>query len=110
MNNGLSRICVLALILALAPGAAEVAENLAHLVREGHLAHVQPAADHHEPVGPEHGCTPTSHLCPCHSSLTFLMVEAKLVSAPSPGGLCSEPPPARPQKGFTPAVKRPPRA
>ena len=108
MNVWLSKICALALALAMTPGSAEIMENAAHLLAEGHLAHVEADGDRHEPTGPEHGCTPVFHSCGCHVSLAFIGAQ------PSPaGGLrvtgFSSPLAPNPQlTGFSPSVDRPP--
>ncbi len=72
MNAWLSKICAFVLALAILPGATELLESAVHLVSEGHWAHAAAEGDHHEPTGPEHGCTPIFHLCSCHASLAFL--------------------------------------
>ena len=103
-----SKICAFILALAMTPGAVEILENAAHLVTEGHLAHVAPDGDRHEPAGPEHGCTPVFHHCGCHASLAFVGTQ------PSPAGNLhavgfSSPPAADPQlTGFWPSIDRPP--
>lgn len=55
-----------ALVLALltAPGVAEAAENLVHVVTDGTLAH-SAHDDEHEHDDGEHGCTATFHACGC---------------------------------------------
>jgi hypothetical protein len=78
MGSFLKTIVVLSLTFAMMPGVFEVLENSAHLVQEGHLAHAKSADDHHDPASPEHGCTPTLHLCGCHASLTFLVPQFTL--------------------------------
>ena len=60
------------LLWALIPGVGEVLENAVHFAQEGHSAHAVPAGDHHDPPGPEHGCSGTLHLCSCCASLSFL--------------------------------------
>lgn len=53
-------------------------ENVEHLVRDGHPAHV---VDHdgddehaaHQVLAEEHGCTPISHVCGCHASVPVLV-------------------------------------
>lgn len=72
MTCGRSKICSLFLVLALMPGTFEIMENIVHFVTEGHLAHLTADADHHDPSGSEHGCTPIFHACGCHTSLSFL--------------------------------------
>lgn len=63
-------IASLLLIALMTPSAGELAENLVHLLTEGHTAHaVQDSA--HEPDSPEHGCTGIFHVCPCHATTSF---------------------------------------
>ena len=64
------------LIWTLVPGLGEFLENAVHIVQEGHSAHAAPDGDHHDPPGPEHGCTGTLHLCSCCVSLSFLTAQA----------------------------------
>lgn len=59
------------MVYAMAPGASEIAENVFHLLAEGHAAHALADADH-EPQGEEHGCSGTFHMCHCHSSTAFV--------------------------------------
>lgn len=108
MNLWCSKICALILALAMMPGAFEILENTAHLVREGHLAHVAATGDHHEPAGPEHGCTPTFHLCGCHASLAFLGPQALHLADLRAAGLTSLPAPDPLLTSFWPALDRPP--
>ena len=63
------------LLWALAPGVGEFFESAVHFVQEGHSAHSTPDGDHHDPPGPEHGCTGTLHLCPCCVSSSFLLTQ-----------------------------------
>lgn len=105
-----SKICALILALALMPGTAEILESAVHLVTEGHLAHAAPDGDHHEPAGPEHGCTPVFHFCGCHASLSFLgpqIIPAVTLHA-SLAVEASKP--VAPPPGFWPSIDRPPRA
>lgn len=53
------------------PGSNEILENVFHLAREGHLAHALPDAEH-QSTDVEHGCSGPFHLCPCHTSISFL--------------------------------------
>ena len=75
------RFVALALLWLVLPGTAEATENIAHLLRSGHLAHAAESGDSHSEPGPEHGCNTTFHLCSCHLSLTGLMTAAVKVSA-----------------------------
>lgn len=108
MNVWRSKICALGLVLAMTPGSGEIMENVAHLLAQGHLAHVEADGDRHEPTGPEHGCTPVFHFCGCHASLAFVGTQ------PSPAGNLhvvgfSSPPAPDPQlTGFWPSIDRPP--
>jgi len=103
-----SKICALVLALVMMPGAFEVVENTTHLVREGHLAHVAATPDHHQPAGPEHGCTPTFHLCGCHVSLAFLGPQAPHLADPNAAGLASLPALDSLLTSFWPRFDRPP--
>ena len=64
----MTRLVVLVLVWSIVPGSAEALENAAHWLREGHLAHQQSQTDDHSDPGPEHGCTGTFHMCPCHGN------------------------------------------
>jgi hypothetical protein len=70
------RALAFVLAFALAPGAAEAVEDLAHYLSEGHMLHaptVENAAhadhDEHEQGhdDDEHGCSTLFHVCACHS-------------------------------------------
>ncbi len=58
-------LLLVALVHALAPGIAEVAEAAVHWARTGHAAHS--AEDHGDlgDQGREHGCGTTQHRCTC---------------------------------------------
>ena len=74
----------LVLVFVLTPGMAEFAENAAHIVAEGHGAHAFDDAEH-EPMGDEHGCSGTFHVCSCHASPTFIVGQGSLgVCVPLP--------------------------
>jgi hypothetical protein len=105
-----SKICALTLALAMVPGAAEIVESAVHIMTEGHLAHAAPEGDHHEPAGPEHGCTPTFHLCGCHTSLSFLrpQVAPRVTLHASLNREASKS--VAPPSGFLPSIDHPPRA
>jgi hypothetical protein len=64
------RALVALLIWGMAPGLAEVTENLGHLLATGHTAHAAGEGADHAPQGDEHGCSGAFHLCSCHPSLT----------------------------------------
>ena len=76
MRTKFRQLITLFLCLSLMPGWVELIENIEHLAHDGHLAH---AAQHdhgindseagHEALEAEHGCTPVSHNCPCHTSV-----------------------------------------
>lgn len=56
----------------------EVLENLEHLVHDGHLAHGMGHNEGedvalHDALEAEHGCTPISHTCGCHSSVPAIL-------------------------------------
>ena len=72
------RAVALLLAVVLSPGVAEVTEDFAHWVAQGHTVHAsaQQHAEHasgDEASGEEshgtdeHGCTALFHLCGCHS-------------------------------------------
>ncbi len=103
------KFCAVALALAILPGIVEVLENASHLVTEGHAAHAQAEGDKHEPSGPEHGCTPTFHLCGCHASLAFLGAQSLPAIHLRTVGLPARLDLDRGASGFSPAVDRPPR-
>jgi hypothetical protein len=83
----LRQILLLFLCVSLTPGWGEVLENLEHLVRDGHPAHVashEGDEDHaaHEALEAEHGCTPVSHICGCHASVPVLVPDG--IGLPQP--------------------------
>jgi hypothetical protein len=60
-------LLVLWLAIGVAPGVREVAEDVAHLVTAGHLAHS--GADHdRDEQGCDHGCSAAQHHCGCCAS------------------------------------------
>ena len=70
------RFLALVLAVALFPGVAEAAEDMAHYVVEGHTLHAPVVAeathgghDEHEKDhgDDEHGCSTLFHVCACHS-------------------------------------------
>ena len=105
-----SKICALLLALAMMPGAAEIVESAVHLVTEGHLAHAAPDGDHHEPTGPEHGCTPVFHFCGCHTSMSFLSPQITPAVTLSASLAAEAPKPVAPPSGYWPSIDHPPRA
>lgn len=70
------RSLALVLAVALFPGVAEAAEDMAHYIFEGHTLHAPAVAeashdghDEHEQGqrDDEHGCSTLFHVCVCHS-------------------------------------------
>lgn len=59
----------------------EIAENVVHLVTEGHLAHAVDDEEH-DATG-EHGCTGIFHACLCHASPLFIAGIVGIVEAPT---------------------------
>jgi len=76
----LRRLIAIALAVSMMPGLGELVENLEHLLHDGHLAH----GEAHEAVAEveqhaentEHGCTPFSHHCGCHSNVPLILEDA----------------------------------
>lgn len=104
-----TRSLVLILIAGLVPGLAETTENLWHLATAGHTAHAAEQGPDHAPVGDEHGCSGTFHLCPCHHTVPSDLLA---VGAGGPG---AEPPARTPRRDVTspaepdlPGLDRPP--
>ncbi len=111
MNTWRFKICALLLAISMIPGIFEVLENAAHLVGEGHLAHLESATtDHHEPVGPEHGCTQIFHVCACHTSMTFLTPTSPISKSLSAAERLSQPDTPTPLLDVSSTLDRPPRA
>ena len=85
----LKRLLSFFLMVSLMPGLHEVAEVLEHLVHDGHLPHSeeheQLVADeaHEAAADTEHGCTPVSHQCECHSSVVVLLGDYNLDHTPA---------------------------
>ncbi len=96
------------LALAMTPGSAEIMENAAHLLAEGHLAHVAADGDQHEPAGPEHGCTPVFHFCGCHASLAFLATPAPPTADLRAAGFSGRLTADSRSTGFRTSIDRPP--
>lgn len=69
----LLRAFALLLVFVSIPGGTEIVENVVHLAASGHTAHATDDLEHAR-HGDEHGCTGTSHVCPCHTSTPFLVV------------------------------------
>lgn len=73
-----------ALAVIISPLTGEVAENVIHLLREGHAAHADDAdVDHdHAPTNDEHGCSGPFHVCACHQNGAFESVEGAQLGPP----------------------------
>ena len=84
------RLLSLLLMVSLMPGLHEVAEALEHLVHDGHLPHSEEheeVADeeaHEAEADTEHGCTPVSHQCECHTSVVVLLGNYAFELDPAP--------------------------
>lgn len=59
------------------PGAGEITENIAHLLRDGHGAHVSHEAGH-APERDKHGCSGPFQTCPCHGTAAFVTESAPI--------------------------------
>jgi hypothetical protein len=57
------------LLYSMTPASAEIAQQLVHVVTEGHFANEHAA--HTEDK--EHGCSGPYHLCVCHSTVVFVV-------------------------------------
>lgn len=75
------QLLVFLMVLSLTPGVAEFLENVEHILHDGHLAHSTHSDDevHTASVDAEHGCTPMSHSCGCHSSMPAVLSESPTV-------------------------------
>jgi hypothetical protein len=78
MRHALRQLLTFVLVLSLMPGFGELLENGEHLLHDGHLAHTSSheGEEHtagHEALAAEHGCTPVTHMCPCHVSIPALV-------------------------------------
>ncbi|MFQ5526918.1 MAG: hypothetical protein ACE5GX_11750 [Thermoanaerobaculia bacterium] len=87
MKRWIARLVALALLWIIFPGVMEATENLAHIVRSGHLAHAAEDGDSHSDPGPEHGCNGTFHLCSCHLTQAGLLAAAGPAAAGADEGL-----------------------
>lgn len=72
------RLTALLLCVSMMPGGVELIENIEHLIHDGHLAHMVAHDEHedvasHEALEAEHGCTPVSHTCGCHTSVPVIL-------------------------------------
>jgi hypothetical protein len=59
------------LAYAIAPGAGELTENVAHCLLDGHAAHAQHEAEE-APSRDTHGCSGPFQTCPCHGTTAFV--------------------------------------
>ena len=83
MRVFLRKFLTLVLCIVLMPGWLEVIENVEHLLHDGHLAHIVGHDDDedvasHDALEAEHGCTPVSHTCSCHSSIPVILQDNTL--------------------------------
>jgi hypothetical protein len=62
----------LLLAYAIAPGAGELTENVAHFLLDGHAAHAQHLEDETAPDRDTHGCSGPFQTCPCHGTTAFV--------------------------------------
>lgn len=74
----LRKLLLFLLCISLMPGWMELLENLEHLLHDGHLAHLVEHDEHedvaaHDALEAEHGCTPVSHTCACHTSIPAVL-------------------------------------
>ena len=69
----------IAILLAysVTPGAGEITENVAHLLVDGHAAHVAHEGDH-APSEDTHGCSGPFQTCPCHGTTAFVTDSAPI--------------------------------
>ena len=72
------------LVVSLLPGLPELAESVEHLVHDGHMPHSdmherEQHAESHDGLNAEHGCTPLSHQCSCHTSQPCILGEESVV-------------------------------
>jgi hypothetical protein len=61
----------LLLAYAIAPGAGELTENVAHFVLDGHAAHAPHQAEE-DTSKDAHGCSGPFQTCPCHGTSAFV--------------------------------------
>jgi hypothetical protein len=77
----LRKLLTLLLVVSLLPGLPEIVENLEHLLHDGHLPHSEQhesekyAESHDDGHDEEHGCTPMSHHCGCHTSMLGILAD-----------------------------------
>ena len=70
-------LTAIVLLCALTPGSIAAIEDLSHAAMFGHAMHSDSEGPGHGAPDPEHGCTATFHLCPCHSALSAVAVAAR---------------------------------
>lgn len=74
LRHLLRQLLTLLLIFSLVPGLGELVESLEHVLHDGHLPHsaqhelAAVEESHPGEADTEHGCTPMSHNCGCHTS------------------------------------------
>jgi hypothetical protein len=68
----------LLLAYAIAPGAGELTENVAHFVLDGHAAHTQHQEEEEAPSRDTHGCSGPFQTCPCHGTTAFVASSGRL--------------------------------
>jgi hypothetical protein len=59
------------LAYAITPGGAEITENVAHFVLDGHAAHAPHDAEETQSKD-AHGCSGPFQTCPCHGTTAFV--------------------------------------
>ena len=112
----LSRVVAVFLAFLMVPGAAELVESAVHLIDEGHLPHsvlpesvtAESGGDEHGPSDPEHGCTPSFHLCGCHSGLSYFDTSGTPVLHIEVSPFVEAPFLTRSAPGYQVLVERPP--
>ncbi len=82
MRRALVVLLVMLVSVAMTPGVRELVLDLAHLVGDGHTAHVDECGDAHDED--EHGCTGPFHVCACHASMTMAATHEVSIASPSP--------------------------
>ena len=100
-------VLVLSLILGMNSGLMEAFEDGVHLLVDGHTDHAE-----EEDACPEHGCTPTSHLCDCCHALSIANVSAAVVVLDSSATRhrWAQPAPDAAPRGVSRRLLRPPTA
>jgi hypothetical protein len=80
----LRKLLTLFLVVSLLPGLAEIVESLEHLLHDGHMPHSEQhesekyAEYHDQGLDEEHGCTPMSHNCGCHTSVLGILADGSM--------------------------------